>query len=181
MDGKTVKVSDRTFAILYDAKAIDTEVRRVAMEIKRDVAGRHPLFVCVLNGAFMFAADVLRLVDEACEIRFVRLSSYSGTESTGTVHEVLGLDADIEGRDIVVIEDIVETGRTMHSFLEEVKRQNPASVSIAALVVKPEKMEEYVDVKYAGFTMKAGDFIVGYGLDYNQEGRNLPDIYILKE
>ncbi len=181
MNEKVVKVSDKSFRLLYSAAEINAEVERVANEIKRDVSGRIPLFICVLNGAFMFAADLLRKFDEACEIRFVRLSSYSGTESTGKVCQVLGLDVPLDGRDVVVVEDIVETGCTMHTFIEEVKKQNPASVSVAALVTKPERLKEKVEVKYVGFTMKANDFIVGYGLDYNQEGRNLSDIYIVEE
>lgn len=181
MNEKVVKVSDKSFRLLYSAAEINAEVERVANEIKRDVSGRIPLFICVLNGAFMFAADLLRKFDEACEIRFVRLSSYSGTESTGNVRQVLGLDVPLDGRDVVVVEDIVETGCTMHTFIEDVKKQNPASVSVAALVTKPERLKEKVEVKYVGFTMKANDFIVGYGLDYNQEGRNLSDIYIVEE
>ncbi len=181
MDENIVKVSDKSFRLLYSAADINAEVDRVAKEIKRDVSGRCPIFICVLNGAFMFAADLLRKVDEACEIRFVRLMSYSGTESTGNVCKVLGLDVSLEGRDVVVVEDIVETGCTMHAFIEEVKKQNPASLSVAALVTKPERLKEKVEVKYVGFKMKANDFIVGYGLDYNQEGRNLPNIYIVEE
>ncbi len=181
MNEKVVKVSDKSFRLLYSAAEIDAELDRVAKEIKRDVSGRCPLFICVLNGGFMFAADVLRKVDEACEIRFIRLSSYSGTESTGKVCTVVGLDVSLEGRDVVVIEDIVETGCTIRALIEEMKKQNPASLSVAALVTKPERLKEDVEVKYVGFKMKANDFIVGYGLDYNQQGRNLPNIYIVEE
>ena len=181
MDSKTVTVSDKKFRLLYSASEINAQVERVAKEIKRDIAGRKPVFVCMLNGAFMFAADVLRAIGEPCEIRFVRLSSYCGTQSTGKVNNVLGLDIDLKGRDVVVVEDIVETGCTMHSFIEDIKKASPASVSVASLVVKPERLKEKVEIKYAGFKMKANDFIVGYGMDYNQEGRNLPDIYIVEE
>ena len=181
MDSKTVTVSDKKFRLLYSASEINAQVERVAKEIKRDIAGSKPVFVCMLNGAFMFAADVLRSIGEACEIRFVRLSSYCGTQSTGKVSNVLGLDVDLKGRDVVIVEDIVETGRTMHTFIEDIKKASPASVSVASLVVKPERLMENVEIKYVGFKMKANDFIVGYGMDYNQEGRNLPDIYIVEE
>ncbi len=181
MNSNAVTVSDKKFKPLYSASEISARVEHMAKEIKRDIAGRKPVFVCMLNGAFMFAADVLRAIGEPCEIRFVRLSSYCGTQSTGKVNNVLGLDVDIKGRDVVVVEDIVETGCTMHSFIEQIKKVSPASVSVAALVVKPERLKEKIEIKYVGFRMKANDFIVGYGMDYNQEGRNLPDIYILEE
>ena len=181
MNSNAVTVSDKKFKPLYSASEISARVEHMAKEIKRDIAGRKPVFVCMLNGAFMFAADVLRAIGEPCEIRFVRLSSYCGTQSTGKVNNVLGLDVDIKGRDVVAVEDIVETGCTMHSFIEQIKKASPASVSVAALVVKPERLKEKIEIKYVGFRMKANDFIVGYGMDYNQEGRNLPDIYILEE
>ena len=181
MNSNAVTVSGKKFKPLYSASEISARVEHMAKEIKRDIAGRKPVFVCMLNGAFMFAADVLRAIGEPCEIRFVRLSSYCGTQSTGKVNNVLGLDVDIKGRDVVVVEDIVETGCTMHSFIEQIKKASPASVSVAALVVKPERLKEKIEIKYVGFRMKANDFIVGYGMDYNQEGRNLPDIYILEE
>lgn len=180
-NGRTVKVSDKRFKLLYDASQIKAQVARVANEIKADLAGRKPLFVCVLNGAFVFAADLLREMAIPCEVRFVRLSSYRGTKSTGTVSNLLGIDTELAGRDVVVIEDIVETGRTMRYFTEDLKAHNPVSVRIASLVTKPERLVEDVGIDYVGFKMKANDFIVGYGMDYNQEGRNLPDIYIVEE
>lgn len=181
MDNVTIAVSDKKFKLLYGASEINAQVERMAKGIKRDMTGRKPLFICMLNGAFMFAADVLRAIGEPCEIRFVRLSSYSGTKSTGKVNNILGLDVDLKGRDVVILEDIVETGCTMHSFIEDIKKDAPASVSVASLVVKPERLKEKVEIKYVGFKMKANDFIVGYGMDYNQEGRNLSDIYIVEE
>lgn len=180
-NGKTVRVSDKRFKLLYDALQINEQVARIAKEIRTDLAGRKPLFVCVLNGAFVLAADLLREVAMPCEVRFVRLASYNGTKSTGTVNNLLDIDTDISGRDVVVVEDIVETGRTMHYFTDDLKTHGPASVKIASLVTKPERLIEDVKIDYIGFKMKANDFIVGYGMDYNQEGRNLPDIYIVEE
>lgn len=181
MNNVTIAVSDKKFKLLYGASEINAQVERMAKDIKRDMTGRKPLFICMLNGAFMFAADVLRAIGKPCEIRFVRLSSYSGTKSMGKVNNILGLDVDLKGRDVVILEDIVETGCTMHSFIEDIKKDAPASVSVASLVVKPERLKEKVEIKYVGFKMKANDFIVGYGMDYNQEGRNLSDIYIVEE
>lgn len=179
MREEIVKVSDKEFRLLYDSSQIKKRVEMLAGEISRDMAGSVPVFVCMLKGSFMFAADLLRHIDCPCEVSFIRYSSYRGTHSTGKVRAVMGLDTDVRGRNIVVVEDIVETGRTMYSLLAKLNDLRPASVSVAALVTKPDRLEKPVEVKYAGFKMKATDFIVGYGLDYNEQGRNLSDIYIL--
>lgn len=178
MSEETVKVSGKTFRTLYTADEIASVVERMAAQLRRDVGGENPLFVCMLGGAYVFAADVLREYGEPCELSFVKLSSYEGTQSTGSISTKLDIETDLRDRHVVVLEDIVETGRTMHEFVASLERRGPASVSIAALVVKPECMEEKVDIKYVGFKMKKSDFIIGYGMDYNQIGRNLADIYI---
>ena len=142
------------------------------------MADKNPLFLGVLNGAFIFAADLMREVTIPCEISFVKLASYQGITSTGKVHEVLGINEDLTGRHIIVVEDIVDTGRTMKQMIESLGTRNPASVSICSLFVKPDKLEEDIDIKYPCFSIP-NDFIVGYGLDYDQQGRNLKEIYTL--
>lgn len=181
MDKNIVKVSNKTFRVLYTAEEIQKRVEKLALQLKADYAGKNPLFICMLNGSYVFTADLLRLYGEPCEVRFVRLSSYVGTQSTGNVRNVLGLDVDIKGRDVVVVEDIVETGHTMKSFIDDLMHHLPASVSVASLVTKPACLAENVEVKYVGFEMEASAFIVGYGMDYDEGGRNLPDIYIVEE
>lgn len=174
----TVTVNGKDFVLMKSRNEITHEVKRLAGEIERDINGGKPLFLCVLNGAFVFAADLLRNISQECEICFVRLSSYEGTSSTGNIKHILGLDAKLEGRDVIIVEDIVETGRTLKALCDMLAEHNPKSVSIATLVSKPTRLETDITVKYCGFKMKSIDFIVGYGLDYNGAGRNLPDIYI---
>ncbi len=175
-----VKIHDKEFALSISREEIDREIKRVAAQINEDYAGKRPLFLGVLNGSFMFVADLLKNLEIECEVSFVKLSSYQGTETTGNVRELIGLSDSIEGRDVVVLEDIVDTGHTMCKMLETLKRHNPASVAVASLFVKPERMQVHVDVKYSLFTIP-DRFIVGYGLDYNGLGRNLPDVYDVVE
>lgn len=171
-----IRIHDREFVKSISREEIDKEIKRVAAQINHDYAGKRPLFIGVLNGSFMFVADLLKNIELECEISFVKLSSYQGTNSTGVVREVLGLTDSIVGRDVIIIEDIVDTGYTMQSMLETLGTREPASLEIASLFVKPARMKVPVDVKYGVFTIP-DRFIVGFGLDYNQLGRNLPDIY----
>ena len=180
-ESKRVKVLDKTFRHYISRDEIAAAVDRIAGEIERDLKVRNPVFICMLNGAFIFAADLIRRMEGAQELRFVKLSSYSGTQSTGKVKTALPLEADITGRDVIIVEDIIETGGTMHHFIGELREKHPASISIATLVTKPERLQYPLEIKYTGFRMKASDFIVGYGMDYEQYGRNLPDIYIIEE
>lgn len=142
--------------------------------------GKNPLFLAVLNGSFIFAADLMRMITIPCEISFVKLASYQGTMSTGKIKEVIGINEDISGRDIIIVEDIVESGLTMKRMLESLGTRNPASIHICTLLLKPEKLKVDLDIEYAAMEIP-NDFIVGYGLDYNQQGRNLRDIYTLVE
>lgn len=176
-----VSIHGKNFRLYITREQIAAAVDRIAADISRDTDGRNPLFICMLNGAFMFASDLVRRIGGAAEMRFVKLSSYEGTASTGKVKVNLPLEADVAGRDVIIVEDIVETGGTMHFFAQELREKHPASISIASLVTKPERMKYPLDIKYIGFRMKASDFIVGYGMDYDQYGRNLPDIYIIEE
>ena len=175
-----VKIKDKTFETSISEADIKTRIKEVAARINKDMADKDPLFLGVLNGAFIFAADLMREVTIPCEISFVKLASYQGITSTGKVHEVLGINEDLTGRHIIVVEDIVDTGRTMKQMIESLGTRNPASVSICSLFVKPDKLEEDIDIKYPCFSIP-NDFIVGYGLDYDQQGRNLKEIYTLVE
>jgi hypoxanthine phosphoribosyltransferase len=152
----------------------------VAERINHDMADKHPLFLAVLNGAFVFAADLMRFITIPCEISFVKLASYQGTISTGIIREVLGINEDLTDRHVIIIEDIVDTGLTMKQMIESLGTRNPASVHICTLLLKPDKLKVDLDIEYAAMEIP-NDFIVGYGLDYDQEGRNLRDIYKIVE
>ncbi len=175
-----IKIHDKEFVKTIPAEEIAAQVKRVAEDINRDYAGKRPLLLGVLNGSFMFVSDLMKNLDVECEISFVKFSSYEGSETTGTVRQMIGLAESIEGRDVIIVEDIVDTGLTMHKMLETLADRNPASLAIASLFVKPARMRVKVDVKYSAFEIP-DRFIVGYGLDYDGLGRNLPDVYDVKE
>lgn len=174
----TIRVHDKEFAPSIPAEEIMQQVRRVAEEINKDYEGQEPLFLVVLNGAFVFAADLMREISVPAEVSFVKLASYEGTSSTGTVREVIGLNTDITGRPIIIVEDIVESGITMAHMIETLKKQNPLSIDICTLLLKPEKLEVKLDIRYTAMEIP-NDFILGYGLDYNGLGRGLKDIYTI--
>lgn len=176
----TIKLHDRVFVKSIPNEEISSKIKAVAEQINRDYAGKRPVLLGVLNGCFMFAAELLKNLNIECEISFVKLSSYQGTNSTGVVREVLGLTESITGRDVIIIEDIVDTGYTMQNMLETLGTREPASIEIASLFVKPARLKVPVDVKYSAFTIP-DRFIVGFGLDYDGLGRNLPDIYDVEE
>ena len=170
-----------TFQPYISKEEIAARVEEIGQQIMRDCADKMPLFVCVLNGAFPFASDLFRAVEGLdAEISFIRLKSYEGTESTGAVKEVLGLSDNIEGRTVIVIEDIVDTGNTIYRLVEDLKKKNPADVKVATLLFKPDALVRPVKPDYVGFSIPT-KFIIGYGLDLNGKARNLNDIYILKE
>ena len=174
----TIRVHDKEFAPSIPAEEIMQQVRRVAEEINKDYEGQQPLFLVVLNGAFVFAADLMREISVPAEVSFVKLASYEGTSSTGTVREVIGLNTDITGRPIIIVEDIVESGITMAHMIETLKKQNPKSIDICTLLVKPEKLEVKLDIRYTAMEIPNA-FILGYGLDYDGLGRGLKDIYTI--
>ena len=160
---------------------IATQVKRVAEELRKDLKGRNPLFICVLNGAFMFAADLIREVGiNDAHISFIRYSSYEGTSSTGNVKEIMGLNEDVEGRDLVIIEDIVDTGLTASKMVAELKKRNPRSVRFCTLLHKPESSKTGFKPDYVAFSIPP-KFIIGYGLDLDGKVRNLKDIYVIHE
>jgi hypoxanthine phosphoribosyltransferase len=144
------------------------------------MAGKNPLFLAVLNGSFIFAADLMREITIPCQVSFVKLASYEGTTSTGKVTEVIGINEDLSGRTIIIVEDIVDTGQTLKRMIETLGTRNPESVHICTLLVKPEKLTVDLNIEYAAMEIP-NDFIVGYGLDFDQEGRNLRDIYTIVE
>ncbi len=177
---ENVTVRDRKFTVSITEETIKRRVAEVAAQISKDLEGKDPLFLAVLNGSFIFAADLMRGITIPCEITFMRISSYEGTSSTGNVQQLIGLKEDIKGRTVVIIEDIIDSGLTMKHLLETLADKEPADVRIASLLVKPGNLKVKLDVPYCCFEIP-NDFIVGYGLDYDGEGRNLPHIYTVVE
>lgn len=171
-----MRIKDKRFAVSIPEAAILREVGRVAGEISRDLEGKDPLFLSVLNGAFMFTADLLKRVTIPCEVSFVKLASYQGVASTGVVKEVIGINEDLYGRTVVIVEDIVDTGVTMQRLLETLGTRRPKEIRIATLLLKPGKLKVDLDIDYVAMRIP-NDFIVGYGLDYDGQGRNFKDIY----
>ncbi len=176
----TIKVKDKEFVISIPEEKILCEIDRLAAQLNSDLAGKNPLFLCVLNGSFMFAADLFRRINIPAEISFVKLASYEGTSSTGVIKEVIGLSEDVTGRTIVIVEDIIDTGCTMQKLLENLGARAPESIHVCTLLLKPEKLKVPLDVEYVALEIP-NDFIVGYGLDYDGYGRNLRDIYTVVE
>lgn len=176
---RKVTILDKTFVTSIPEEEILKRVKSVAERINKDFEGKTPIFLAVLNGAFMFAADLMREITIPCEISFVKLASYQGTTSTGTIKEVMGINEDLSGRHVIILEDIVDTGLTMKRMIESLGTRNPASVSTCTMLLKPDKLQEDIQVDYAAIEIP-NDFIVGYGLDYDQQGRNLRDIYTLE-
>ena len=177
----TIQVKDREFEVFLKEEDIQKEIKRVAAEINRDYVGKEPLFLCILNGSFMFAADLLKDVNIPCNVSFVKVSSYQGTDTTGKVKELMRLQEDVEGRHIIIVEDIVDTGYTMRDVLDSLAEKKAASVQVCALLCKPDKLKVDINLKYLAMNIPNG-FIVGYGLDYDGFGRNSRDIYkIVKE
>lgn len=175
-----MRVKDKDFRISIPEAEILKQVARVAGEINKDYEGQEPVFLAVLNGAFIFAADLLREITLPCEISFVKLASYEGVQSTGKIHEMIGLNIDITDRPVIIIEDIVDTGLTMAHMLETLKKHNPKSIDICTLLLKPEKLQVQLDIKYCALRIP-NEFILGYGLDYDQQGRNTRDIYVIED
>ena len=173
-----VKIKDKTFETSMTEAEIKQRVKELAQQMSCDLEGKNPLFLAVLNGAFIFAADLMREMTIPCEISFVKLASYQGTTSTGTIHEVIGINEDLSGRAVVIVEDIVESGLTIKRMMEQIGTRHPASVQVCTLFFKPEQLKEDLKLDYVAFSIP-NDFILGYGLDYDQQGRGLKDLYTL--
>ena len=175
--GDTIKLHDKTFKIMIPAAEIDRAVEAVAQRINHDYADKEtPLFLGILNGSFMFTADLLKRITIPCEISFVKLASYQGVSSTGVIKEVIGINEDLTDRTVVIVEDIVDTGLTMQRLLDTLGTRGPREIHIASLLVKPDKLKVDLNIEYVAMNIP-NDFIVGYGLDYDGFGRNYPDIY----
>ena len=173
-----VNIKDLTFKTFIPESEIQQRVKAVAEKINKDLDGKNPLLLAVLNGSFVFAADLIRNITIPCEISFVKLASYQGTTSTGKIKEVIGLNEDLTGRTVVIVEDIVDTGFTMKRMIETLGTRHPESIHICSLLVKPDKLQVPLNIEYAAIEIP-NDFIVGYGLDYDQQGRQLRDIYTI--
>jgi len=177
---ESIQVRDKKFEISIRASEIYAAVERIAKQINKDFAGKNPLFLVVLNGAFMFASDLVKKITIPCEISFVKLSSYVGTQTTNTVRELIGLDEVLHDRSVVIIEDIIDTGITMGVTTDKLKKLEAKEVKIATLLFKPEAFQRDYKIDYIGLEI-TNDFIVGYGLDYDGNGRNYPEIYKIVE
>lgn len=178
--GNKIKLLDKTFRVMIPASEIDKAVERVAEQLNKRYEDHTPVFLGVLSGSFLFLSDLVRKTTFDSQLAFVKISSYDGTESTGQVKQQFGVDFDIEGRDIIIVEDIVETGHSMNYLLDYLQSKNPASISICTLFFKPDKFLYEYKIDYTALSI-GNEFIVGYGLDYNQLGRNLKDIYVIDE
>lgn len=175
-----IQILDKSFKIYHEEAYILKQVNRIAAAINQDLADKNPLFLCLLNGSFMFASDLLKRITIPCQLSFVKFASYEGTETTGVVKEMIGLNEDISGRTIVIVEDIVDTGNTMKHLLDQLDKKNVAEIHIASLLMKPDKLQVPLNVEYVGMEIP-NDFVVGYGLDYDGYGRNLPHLYTIVE
>ncbi len=175
-----IQVLDKKFQPYIRAGQIKEQVERLGAAINADYAGKNPLFIAILNGSFMFASDLFKELTVDAEICFIKLASYKGTKSTGNVITSIGLDESLKGRHVIIVEDIVDTGKTLYEFLPQLINQQPASLKIAALLHKPEALAHPLTIDYLGFTVQ-NKFLLGYGLDYDGHGRNLKEIYQLVE
>ena len=173
-----IQVIDKKFKPYLSAAEISSRIKAVAAQINKDYAGKKPIFIAILNGSFMFASDLFKDITLEAEIFFIKLASYKGTKSTGNVITSIGLDEPLEGRHVIIIEDIVDTGNTLNKFLPQLQNQQPASLKIAALLHKPEALEHPLVIDYLGFSVP-NIFLLGFGLDYDGLGRNLAEIYQL--
>ncbi len=177
---KVITIKDKQFELFIEQEVIELEIKRVAHQINADLKDKNPIFLAVLNGAFMFAGELMKEVSIPSEITFVRLASYSGVSSTEHVKEVLGLNESIEDRVVVIIEDIVDSGNTMTALMKELEKYNPSDIKIATLLFKPAALVKKLNLDYVALEIP-NDFIVGYGLDFDGYGRNLKDIYKVRQ
>lgn len=175
-----IQVLDKSFDVFISKGEIERKISSLADKINANYNGKEVVFVAVLNGAFMFASDLLKKIDLECEITFVKMSSYQGTQTSGVVEELIGLTTNIEGKELIVIEDIVDTGYTIDKIISLLDGKHPASVSICTLLYKPDAFKGKMEPEYIGFSIPNA-FVVGYGLDYDQKGRNLEEIYQIRE
>ena len=174
----TVQVHDKVFKLFISREQIQERVKELGEQIDKDYAGLNPIFISILNGSFIFAADLFRCISVDAEISFIKLASYKGTTSTGNVVTAIGMEERLEDRHVIILEDIVDTGKTLSAFIPEIMQRHPASLKIATFLTKPEALQYDVHADYVGFEIP-NNFVVGYGLDYDGLGRNLPELYTL--
>lgn len=176
---KTVKIKDKEFDLFLSQEVIEKAIGEIADRLNKDLDGKDPLFVCVLNGSFIYASELMKRLTIPCELSFVKVSSYQGVSSTGKLKEIYGLEEDIKDRTVVIVEDIIDTGHTMSLILDQLRCDEPKEILVTTLLLKPAALKQEVPLDYVALEIP-NDFIVGYGLDYDGYGRNLPDIYKLK-
>ena len=175
----SIKVLDKEFVPYLPEKEIQEKITALAIQLNKDYAGKRPIFLSILNGSFLFTADLFKQITIEAEVCFIKLASYKGMSSSGNVITAIGLEANVSGRDIIILEDIIDTGKTLHHYLPQLLSSSPASVKIAVLLNKKEALQFPVQVDYTCFEIP-NKFVVGYGLDYDGLGRNSKDIYQLK-
>ena len=175
---KRIQLTDKIFELSIPFDNINQAIDSIAVKMNKELKDKNPLFICVLNGSFMFAADLMKKLTINCQISFVKLSSYDGLKTTGKIKSLIGLDEDLKRRTIVILEDIVDTGITINNMVNQLKEMQPEKIKIASLFYKPEACQINIDLDYVGLNIP-NDFVVGYGLDYNGYGRNLRDLYSL--
>lgn len=175
-----MKIKDKTFVPYISEEELQRAIHTIASAINRDFKGRTPVILAVLNGAFMFTADLIKMLEVEVEVSFVKVKSYQGTQSSGKINQLLGLEASLRGKDIILLEDIVDTGHTIHHLLKLLDEQQPASVNVATLLFKPDALQVSVDLSYVGIRIP-DRFVVGYGLDFDGFGRQYREIYQLAE
>ena len=175
----TIQIRDLHFVPFLAESEVRARVQVLGAALTKEYADKNPLFISILSGAFVFASDLIRAFEGNCEVGFVKLSSYSGTRSTGDVQTVMGLEKDLQGRHLIVVEDIVDTGRTLHFFHDYLRQKQPASIATVAFLRKPEAAQFDVPVEHVGFDIE-DRFVVGYGLDYDGWGRNLPGVFVMQ-
>ena len=177
---KKVRLHDKEFQVSIEAAAIDREIERVAGEINRDLQGERPLFLSILNGAFMFTSDLLKCITlEGTEVSFVKIASYAGVSSTGNVQDVIGLRENIEGRTVVIVEDMIDSGESIMHLKKMLEAKHPKQVKVATMFYKPNALKYDLTIDYKCIALE-NDFVVGRGLDYDGEGRNYPDLYTIE-
>lgn len=174
-----MKIKDKTFEIFISENKINQRVKELAFQISKNYQGQELIILPILNGAFLFASDLIKEITIPCQLSFVKVASYEGTSSCGEVKSLIGLNKDLKDMNVLIIDDIVDTGLTMSSVVAQVQALKPSSIEIATLLLKPEALQKQLELKYVGFTIP-NNFVVGYGLDYDGYGRNLKDIYQVK-
>lgn len=175
-----IRIKDKEFELYLSREKIESAIKRIAKYIETDMGSKDPLFIVILNGAFMFAADLFKEMRMPCEISFMRLASYQGTKSTNQVKELIGMNEDLKGRHIIILEDIIDTGITLEHLQNTLNKYRPASIRLATLLFKPEAFQKDYPIHYIGIRIH-NEFVVGYGLDYDGHGRNFANIFKVVE